>query len=97
MDARQTTHSESPHNVDHPVYRVNYWERPAPGFGWNLDAWVLVSAGDVLEAIRWTQDNARGRRFELFAEVEPEPPGNHPRHTPLVRLVGINPNLPPVA
>ncbi|AWB96688.1 hypothetical protein DCE93_00295 [Agromyces badenianii] len=74
---------------------MNYWERPAPGFGWNLDAWTLSGTADVLEAIRWAEDHAKERRFELFAEVEPEPAGNHPRETTLVRLAGTDPNASP--
>jgi len=47
----------------------------------------------VSEALRWVEEHANGRPFELFAELdsEPEKPFGAPRKTALVRLFGNNP------
>jgi hypothetical protein len=44
--------------------------------------------------IRWVDEHANGRLFELFVETgfEPEEPFGVPRKTGLVRLLGSNPN-----
>lgn len=94
MRAIETVHAEPRDSDDSPCYRVNFWEQPRPGYGWNLDAFVLVEVQDVSEALRWVEEHANGRPFELFAEMdsEPEKPLGAPRKASLVRLLGNNPN-----
>lgn len=94
MRAIETVHAGPHDSVDSPCYRVNFWERPRPGYGWNLDAFVLVEVQDVSEALCWAEEHANGRPFELFAEMdsEPEKPFGDSRETALVRLCGNNPN-----
>lgn len=87
MHAREVDQSNERIRIESPLYRVNFWEQPAPGYGWNLDAWLLDECVDVREAIAWARDHATGRRFEVLANVSEE------RETDqLVRLVGTNPN-----
>lgn len=94
MRAIETVHAEPRNSVDSPNYRVNFWQRPSPGFAWSLDAYALTEVEDVAEVLRWVDEHARGRRFELFAELddEPEGPFERPRKAGLVRLLGSNPN-----
>ena len=77
-----------------PTYRVNFWERPSPGCAWNVDAYALAEVEDITEVLRWVDEHARGRRFELFAEMDdqPEEAFGIPRTSGLVRLLGSNPN-----
>lgn len=92
MRAFETYHAENSHFIESTVYRVNFW---SPGAAWALDAYVLTEAEDVTEVLRWADEHARGRRFEVFAEMEDEPVGpfESPRTAGLVRLLGSNPNL----
>lgn len=94
MRAIETVHAEPRDSDDSPCYRVNFWEQPLPGYGWNLDAFVLVEVKDVSEALRWVEEHANGRPLELFAEMgsEPEKPLGTPRKASLIRLLGNNPN-----
>jgi hypothetical protein len=94
MRAIETDHAEPRDSVDAPCYRVNFWVQPRPGYSWALDAYALVEVQDVSEALRWVDEHANGRLFELFAETdfEPEAPFGTPRKTGLVRLLGSNPN-----
>ena len=94
MRSIETVHAEPRDSVDSPSYRVNFWQRPSPGFAWNLDAYVLTEAEDIAEVLGWVDEHARGRRFELFAELDDEPDRSFesPRTTALVRLLGSNPN-----
>lgn len=89
-----TVHAEPRETIDSPTYRVNFWHRPAPGAGWNLDAYALTDADDITEVLRWVKEQARGRRVELFVEIDDEPEGSFqsPRQTGLIRLIGSNPN-----
>jgi hypothetical protein len=59
-----------------------------------LDAYALTEVEDVAEVLRWVDEHARGRRFELFAEMDdqPEEPFESPRTSGLIRLLGSNPN-----
>lgn len=94
MQASATVHSEPRDIVNVPAYRVNFWERPSDATGWNLDAYVLTDVADVTEALQWVNANARGRRFELFAETDLQlvGPFQHPRTAGLARLLGSDPN-----
>ncbi len=94
MRAIETDHAEPRHSVVSPCYRVNFWVQPRPGYSWALDAYALVDVQDVSEALRWVDEHANGRLFEVFAETdfEPEAPFGTPRKTGLVRLLGSNPN-----
>lgn len=91
MRASETVHAEPRDSIDSPNYRVNFW---TPGQGWALDAHVLTEVTDVAEVLTWVHENAAGRRFEVFAELNPEPVGafQAPRTAGLLRLVGSNPN-----
>ncbi|MBP3036920.1 hypothetical protein J2M53_11755 [Arthrobacter sp. zg-ZUI100] len=73
MRAYETDHAEPRESMDSPNYRVNFWVKPRPGYGWNLDAYVLTEAGDITEVLRWVEEHADGRRFEVFAEIDEEP------------------------
>lgn len=94
MRAIETDHAEARYCEDSPCYRVNFWVQPHPGYAWNLDAHALLEVKDVYEALRWVDEHADGRLFELFAETELELEGafGTPRKTGLVRLLGSNPN-----
>lgn len=97
MKAEPTVHSEELEEVAHPVYRVNFWEKPlSAASGWNLDAWVVFEAADLDEVSQWVKDHANGRRYELFAETASQPylGFETPRTSNLVRLAGSNPNQP---
>jgi hypothetical protein len=72
---------------------VNFWEQPAPGFAWNLDAWHLFGCVNVHEALAWAHGQARGRRFELFVAPYGYEVAEADVAT-LIRLLGDNPNLP---
>lgn len=88
----ETVHAEPRYSVESPSYRVNFWQ--ASGSAWALDAFALTEVEDVTEVLRWVDAHARGRRFEVFAELDDEPAGSFqtPRTTGLVRLLGSNPN-----
>ncbi|MGO2051888.1 hypothetical protein ACT3TP_02720 [Glutamicibacter sp. AOP38-B1-38] len=66
----------------------------APRYVRNLDAYALVEVQDVSPALRWVDEHAEGRSFELFLEMgfEQEGPFGIPRKTRIVRLMGSNPN-----
>lgn len=94
MRASETVHAEPRDVLDSPSYRVNFWQQASPPRGWALDAYVLSDVEDLAEVQQWIEENAHGRRFELFVEVDNEPPGpfTSPRKSRLVRLLGSNPN-----
>ena len=101
MKVIPTVHAEPRTTVNAPAYRVHFWERPAPDWAWNLDAHVLTEAADIVEVLSWVDDNARGRRVEVFVEMDEmdemdkEPQGFHvPRECGLLRLLGSDPNDP---
>lgn len=94
MRISETVHAENRCTIDSPFYRVNFWERASPRHGWLLDAHVVNEVESVMDVYRWIEDNARGRRFELFVEMQEEPlgPFTSPRTSDLIRLAGTNPN-----
>jgi hypothetical protein len=94
MRAEPTVHSESDLRIEAPAFRVNFWERPHPNFGWNLDAWILLDAAGVSEVLSWIAENSAGRPYELFVETaeSAQTPFEVPRTSSLVRLSGYNPN-----
>ncbi|MDJ0356894.1 hypothetical protein [Paenarthrobacter sp. PH39-S1] len=59
-----------------------------------MDADALIDVEDIAEVLRWVDEHANGRLFEVFAEMEDEPEGSFgtPRKTGLVRLLGSNLN-----
>jgi hypothetical protein len=73
---------------------VHFWQRSGEG-AWALDAFVRTEVREVTEALEWTENLAKGRRFELFAEGQEGPVGSFgtPRTSGLVRLLGENPNI----
>jgi hypothetical protein len=87
MDAQPTGESHETYRTNVPLYRVNYWEQPGPGYGWNLDAWLLKGCTDVTQAMAWAEQNANGRRFELLATPDSEAETDQ-----LILLHGENPN-----
>ncbi|WP_181032298.1 hypothetical protein [Arthrobacter sp. ZGTC212] len=95
MRISETVHAENRYTVDSPFYRVNFWEQASPPRGWMLDAYILSEVEDLTEVYQWIEENARGRRFELFVEMQEEPlgPFTSPRTSDLIRLLGRNPNV----
>ena len=95
MRAIETVHSESSDSIDSTVYRVNFWQRPSPQHAWNLNAYLLSEALEITEVLPWVDEHARGRPFEVFAEMNDEPVGpfESPRTAGLVLLLGSNPNV----
>lgn len=93
MKINETVHAENRYSTDSPLFRVNFWERHGSD-GWNLQAFVLSDAANVIEAIDWINEHKGGRTVELFAEVDDEPihAFGVPRSADLVRLLGSNPN-----
>ena len=76
--------------VPKPVYRVYFWQRPAPeltGSSWNSDEWRLEDA-DVDEVLSWAQAKAATRQFVVYAEVNHGPPDG----LGLLRLLGTDPS-----
>ncbi|TDP99833.1 hypothetical protein AXZ95_3763 [Leifsonia sp. 115AMFTsu3.1] len=73
---------------------MNFWERPGPDTGWQLEAFALTEADDVDAAMAWANEHSRGRRFELFVEIEDEAVHDFqtPRRSDLIRLAGTDPN-----
>lgn len=94
MRAFETVHAEPRDSFESPSFRVNFWDRTAPDHAWNLEAFVLTDVEGITEVLRWAGENARGRRFEVFVEVDEEQVGQFesPRTAALVRLLGSNPN-----
>jgi hypothetical protein len=94
MRVIETVHAEPRDWVYSPCYRVNFWRQPSPGYSWGLDAYALTEVEDITEVLRWVDEHADGRLFEVFAEMDYEPEGSFekPRKTGLVRLLGSNPN-----
>lgn len=70
-------------------FRVHFWEQPKPGYGFNLEAWILNDAPDVHAALTWADSNSRGRGYELFVETTGDLSDAY-----LVRVAGTNPNTP---
>lgn len=89
-----TVHAEPSDSVESPVYRVNFWQQPGPGYAWNLDAYVLTEARDITEVLLWVNEQADGRPFEVFIEMAEEPilTFEQPRTSGLIRVLGSNPN-----
>ncbi len=94
MRISETVHAENRYTVDSPFYRVNFWEQASPPPGWMLDAYILSEVDDLTEVYQWIEEHVRGRRFELFVEMQEEPlgPFTSPRKSDLIRLLGKNPN-----
>lgn len=57
--------------IDAPMFRVEFWERPLPDFGWNLDAWEIEGCRSVREVLSWIEAHARGRIYTLYAVLTP--------------------------
>ncbi|WP_174844875.1 hypothetical protein [Cryobacterium sp. TMS1-13-1] len=89
----ETVHAEPRDSVESPDYRVNFWQQS--GEAWALDAYALTEVEDITEVLRWVDEHASGRRFEVFAEMDDEPERSYqsPRKTGLIRLLGTNPNV----
>jgi len=94
MRTLETVHAEPRDSLDSPSYRVNFWQRSSPEHAWNLDAYALTEVEDITEVLRWVDEHADGRRFEVFMEMDEEPARSFqsPRRTGLIRLLGRDPN-----
>jgi hypothetical protein len=94
MRAFETVHAEPHGSIDSPNYRVNFWQPSPRRTSWNLDAFVLTDVENLTDALRWVNEHAHGRRFELFVEIDEvaATPFETPRAAELVRLLGSNPN-----
>lgn len=89
MRARSVIDIAETDRDEHPRYRIDFWERPAPGYGWNSDIWLIDGAPHVSAAIAWAEAHARGRRFQLLVKTPPwTEDGGY------VLLSGSNPNDP---
>jgi hypothetical protein len=82
------------HEVDQPVYRVYFWNRPAPPSGvptqdlaYPCEEYRLQGALDVHEVVRWATATAVPEQtFVIYAE-------HHIDGRPeLIRLAGRDPN-----
>ena len=93
MRPLKTVQAEPRDFLDSPSYRVNFWQRSSPEHAWNLDAYALTEVEDIPEVLRWVDEHADGRRFEVFVEMDEEPARSFqsPRRTGLIRLLGSNP------
>lgn len=92
MNVISINESHETFRVNSPLYRVNFWEKPRPGYGWNLDAYLLEQCPDVTQALLWALGEARGRRFQLFASIEETVESDT-----LICLFGDDPNSEAVA
>ncbi len=79
--------------VDHPSYRVYFWQRlgDAEDSGWTSEEWELEGA-DVAEALEWANEQSHGRSFVLYASV---PSASIPNETGigLITLLGVDPTV----
>lgn len=73
-----------------PRFRVEFWERPAPGFGWNLDAWEIDGCDSVHDVLTWVNANANGRLYTLYAVLTLD----QADYLTYVLLDGVDPNAP---
>ncbi|MGW9112906.1 hypothetical protein [Microbacterium sp. NPDC055683] len=88
MQATNVGEGDATIKVNAPTYRVEFWERPGPGFGWNLDAWELEDCASADEAAAWAREHARGRLFTLYVALR-----DHEASESIhVRLLGSDPN-----
>ena len=92
MRVHETVQSEANWSSESPCYRVNFWQKS--GESWALDAYILTEVKDVVEALRWAEENRHGRSVEVFVETEDEPISEftYERKAALVRVFGENPN-----
>lgn len=93
MDIHETVNAGNSLEEDAPTYRVNFWSDMGRG-SWGLEAFTLHSASNVTEVLEWAEQTSQGRRYEVFVEVEGEEPTPYEveRTTPLIRLLGEDPN-----
>ncbi|QYM76185.1 hypothetical protein [Leucobacter luti] len=92
MKILPTVHAEPEYTTSSPVYRVNLWEES--GEAWALDAYVLLEASDVFEALSWLNSKRHDGPYELFVEADESDETGflEPRASSLLRLAGTNPN-----
>ncbi|CAH0223978.1 hypothetical protein SRABI44_02919 [Microbacterium foliorum] len=90
MQARQVSEVKESDRDVCPVYRVDFWATPGPGFAWNLDSWLLDGCPDVLQAVSWAVSRAEGRPFQLLVSFDANADGDS-----MILLLGENPNETP--
>lgn len=93
MIASHTTFPNPRFFETRPVYRVNFWA-PSPTGAWNLDAFILSGAADMIEVLKWVESQRDGRKVEVFVEVDSEPSASADvqRGSALVRILGEDPD-----
>jgi hypothetical protein len=86
MRTRQIDPRDSRWEVDRPAYRIHFWRKQAGHIesGWSSDEWEIDDA-DIDAVLRWTDQQADGRVFTLYAIVT-----DHDG-VGLIRLLGHDP------
>jgi hypothetical protein len=87
MRARSMIDIKESDRDEHPCYRVDFWERPTPGYAWNSDIWLIDDAESVSSVIEWAEAHAEGRRYELLVKNRSTTEDSY------VLLAGSNPNV----
>lgn len=75
VDPRYANHIE-----DSPAYRVDFWDANE-----NSDEWRIEAARNIDEVMSWAAENASGRSYVVYSEVENE------AGVALARLFGTEP------
>lgn len=75
------------------AYRVYFWTLIADAVPpaaplWQCAPVRLQGATDIGDVLDWARDNADGRRYTIYAEVNADPPG-------LLQLYGVDPTVAP--
>lgn len=83
IDIKETDREE------HPRYRIDFWARPAPGYAWNSDIWLIEDAPNVATVMEWADRHAQGRRYQLLVSTRSDT-----EHSNYILLMGSNPNDP---
>ncbi len=82
LNARLIDPRDQTWEVDHPRYRVYFWDSSSAGEEWELDGC------DVEGALRWAQDSAGGRPFTFYVALQS---ADERREVGLIRLLGTDP------
>ena len=88
MRARSIINVKEDDRDEDPCYRVDFWARPAPGYAWNSDVWLIDGAPDVSAVIAWAEAHARGQRYQVLVKNRSRTEESY------TLLQGANPNDP---
>lgn len=88
MNPRSVIAIQEKDRDEHPCYRIDFWERPAPGYAWNSDVWLVDDAPDVSTVLAWAEEHSQGRRFQLLVR------DRFATEDSYLLLAGSNPNDP---